>query len=1003
MADQVGYSNTILIDCNRLHSEQAKAGNNTNPALFTNKTGHGIQVKAGDKMSVYSSFISEIGAGADAIEFKGENFNKKRSITYTNVLNLHPINACNDKPQGFERCQASNVTEEIEVKDNECTLLINYYKTANGEGHVHQPRRFFLNNVSGYDYNLWTSEDNVGHGRPFSFKFNHKGNTIPYVSAGMTIETYGIATPQKFFVEDDWMYVDTSLPQNSFIKKRTDGTKYKIFIAEDTRYGIQSNGDNDPTSVISPSEREYHEYIERVDIKLDRGFSSPSAIAERITDQLQQSEEPYNLFYHQNILETNVFSASNIPRPISTLQQSKTYKPFYSCNVYNNNELNYLDWTIDNASNGTLLWEASYKYIGHKRPDLWIEGRNLAKSLMTNFWAGNTQLGKAGTGFLWDLEEANFGYETSTNASANIIPLRVLWTKPNLEKFSNFFKEQKYYPELFVNETNHYRGVCNASNSRYLHLNHHSASFTGGMNFNHSAFLGNDMIYTSASHTSFLAGFCSKPLFFDFNPEYEDIYTEGRSWDSGYSFGFAKKYTNASGISYIALTTNKALGWTIAGEKTIAEDYYKFNESSSGVSTKVAKNTLVGFDVHFSAYGTSCIQICDGIAGVEFNNIGTRKLNNLTSAPFFANASANSSVDVIKFGGYSYLGADQPKLAFNTTSNRFEFTDLHSAERIQNDSNAGGKGNDGQEIIPIKATAGDRVYKLNKRLMNTNWTPDMISYQGGTANASANDLSGSLVNYKLSLLNVNIFPFSIMDAMGGIIIKDFGYDSDQWDNGMWGILGFTYDQFNSKRSASNTLTKRISESNKNNLIEAFTNADINAGDTINYSANIFGAKMYGNQIPYPELFVGNTTFDAGTNPSLRGRLYLQVYPAIENEATSISLSAPNLPRKMLRPYYCIRSDVTDDSFYIGSKDSGQPLPVVAVVNKINGDGDFFFQENEGVEHTFTKDKVITNITTSIHDPDQTFSKVNNDSAVIYKITKNIPASFDIISQVMQKK
>ena len=71
MADQVGYSNTILIDCNRLHSEQAKSGNDENPALFTNKTGHGIQVKAGDKMSVYSSFISEIGAGADAIEFKG--------------------------------------------------------------------------------------------------------------------------------------------------------------------------------------------------------------------------------------------------------------------------------------------------------------------------------------------------------------------------------------------------------------------------------------------------------------------------------------------------------------------------------------------------------------------------------------------------------------------------------------------------------------------------------------------------------------------------------------------------------------------------------------------------------------------------------------------------------------------------------------------------------------------------------------------------------------------
>ena len=115
-------------------------------------------------------------------------------------------------------------------------------------------------------------------------------------------------------------------------------------------------------------------------------------------------------------------------------------------------------------------------------------------------------------------------------------------------------------------------------------------------------------------------------------------------------------------------------------------DYYAFNESSSGVNTKVAKNTLIGFDVHFSAYGTSAIQISDGMAGVEFNNIGTRKLNNFTTAGSFGNGSANASVEVIQFGGYSYLGADQPKLGFNTTSNRFEITDLHTAERIQNKS-----------------------------------------------------------------------------------------------------------------------------------------------------------------------------------------------------------------------------------------------------------------------------------------------------------------------------
>lgn len=1012
------YSNTILIDCNRLHSEQAKGSNDENPALFTNKVGHGIQVKAGDTMSVYSSFISEIGAGAGAIEFKGEDFGTTREITYTNVLDLHPINACNDKPMGFERCTASNITENIPVKDNEATILINYYKTANGEGHVHLPRRFFNSDIFGYEYNVWTSEDSVGHGRPFTYQFNPKNNTYPYVSPVMTIQTYGVATPQKFFVEEDFHYYPATLPQYTFIKKRTDGSKYKVFIAEDTRYGMQSNGDNTLKSGISPAEWDYHELIDKIDIKLDKGFSSPSSIAESITNQLQKSEEPKTLFYYQNLLETNVFSASNIPRPISVIQESKTYKPFYSCNFYNNTETGWTYWaesTTNNASlKSALEWESSYKYIAHKRPDLWIKGKKLSKQIGNNFFKyylpslpdiDNLDFGQYGFGFLWDITEANVGYETSTNASANIIPTTLEWTTPNLEALRDFFKEQKNHPELFLNQTNHYRDATTIDNSRFIHLNNHSASFTGGMTFKHSYYLGNDMIYTSTTHASdggFLTGFCSKPLFFDFNPKYEDTLTDGRSWESGYAYGFGKKVSH-NGSEYIAFTTDKGLGWTISGEKTIAEDYYKVNESSSGVSTKIAKNTLAGFDCHFSAYGTCAIQISDGTVLQDFNNIGTRKVYNLTTATHFGNGSANASTEVIKYGGYSYLGADQPKLVFNTTTNKFEITDLHTAERIQNEADAGGVKEDGTKVVEVSATAGDKVYKLNKRLLNTNWTPDMISYQANQMSASANDSTGTSVTYNLSLLNPNITPFSIMDSMSGIIIKDFGYDKKYWDNGIWGILGFTYEQFNSTLSSSNDLTTRVNETNKNQLAFAFTNADINAGDSINYTANIFGAKMYGNQIPYPELFVGNTTMDGGANPSLPPRRYLQVYPAISNIAESISLSAPNLPRKMLRPYYCIRSDITDDSFYIGSKDSGQPLPVVAVVNKINGDGDFFFQENEGVQHTFTKDKVITNITTSIHDPDQSFSKVNNDSAVIYKITKNIPASFDIISQIQQKK
>jgi hypothetical protein len=57
-----GYTDTILVDCNRLNSEEKKGGNTTTPALFTNKIGNGLKLNVGDKVSVHSGFISERGA-----------------------------------------------------------------------------------------------------------------------------------------------------------------------------------------------------------------------------------------------------------------------------------------------------------------------------------------------------------------------------------------------------------------------------------------------------------------------------------------------------------------------------------------------------------------------------------------------------------------------------------------------------------------------------------------------------------------------------------------------------------------------------------------------------------------------------------------------------------------------------------------------------------------------------------------------------------------------------
>ena len=112
-------------------------------------------------------------------------------------------------------------------------------------------------------------------------------------------------------------------------------------------------------------------------------------------------------------------------------------------------------------------------------------------------------------------------------------------------------------------------------------------------------------------------------------------------------------------------------------------------------------------------------------------------------------------------------------------------------------------------------------------------------------------------------------------------------------------------------------------------------------------------------------------------------------------------SAPRMPRKLESPYFCVRSNVLDDSLFIGGFDSGQLYPIIATIPKSNDYGDFFVSLDSSIEFTFSQEKTITEITTSIHNPDMTLATLNNNSSVIYKIIRFRDPNFDIVSQVMK--
>jgi len=121
---------------------------------------------------------------------------------------------------------------------------------------------------------------------------------------------------------------------------------------------------------------------------------------------------------------------------------------------------------------------------------------------------------------------------------------------------------------------------------------------------------------------------------------------------------------------------------------------------------------------------------------------------------------------------------------------------------------------------------------------------------------------------------------------------------------------------------------------------------------------------------------------------------------VVEDAQSIDIRAKNLPKKTTRPYYLIRSNIIQQNNFMNS--SGSILPVIGIVNKINGYQDFYSTENQGVEFTVTKSFVLTSIRTSIHQPDGRLAEVDNNSSVIYKITKNKNLTLNLSDIVLQE-
>jgi len=122
MSSPSGYNQTILLDCNRLSSEEFSASNlaQTDTAIFTNKISNGITLNVGDQVSIQSAHIAQRGAGGQVIQMDGKvlgekeiNFTKTTSSSYIGFFKSTDVDGYSPTGYGYETSENASETVKI--------------------------------------------------------------------------------------------------------------------------------------------------------------------------------------------------------------------------------------------------------------------------------------------------------------------------------------------------------------------------------------------------------------------------------------------------------------------------------------------------------------------------------------------------------------------------------------------------------------------------------------------------------------------------------------------------------------------------------------------------------------------------------------------------------------------------------------------------------------------------------------------------------------------------
>lgn len=938
-----------------------------------------------------------------------------------------------------------NASRTFNINDGETNIIYSPYKTANGEFYATLPRRHVGINhevapafVHSNPYDLFDASDgnyvaskNVGAGAT--------GNVIYNLDGGRPEYNWGFTKACQFCPADYKLVIPNNVETNSeaeggYARRKgmilNDNSRYTIFRAKkvykNSDAALADAGDRTallggPATVTdsAPGTEAYQNAYDLRDpavlyeweqvknvitISSKQGFNKPEDVATEITQQLNLRGDPVikSLIYRMGEVHTNRWAE----KKLYTYYESPCYKG-YSCatSEWDSNlwiQFGMVQDTADVVLDAAQRYMSMYQHIGIKRPDLHLKGRELNPS----------------TGFLI----STIGDAEGIPINAQVFNTGIPWTEVNLNKFTELFDIQGKYDELFTNvvqqgphNNNGYFDIT-PNKHRYLHINGQddhttTAGFAAGQ-YRHcpANSLGYDLYGQNASYVPTTGFFhydntmASYPLFFDYNASTRglglndvgystDIGDGGTSDINQLAYGWARKVRIPSEDSVSGLESFYiGLQFSYTGNGVPEYLYNGFNYIAwAGILGNDGRR--FGWDYHFSAYGNPCMVLYSGLVN-SVNSLNEENCN--TEKRHYKIANSIDDHTAVRNTGAAYnkllLGADSPGLGYDANEERFFFTNLHMSEKLGNPSDAGKIENVNSsgvvvtEGVDANPNADTSVYRVNKVMLGNSYCPNVAPYSANlTINACATQGYPSQV-----LFSNNLESWTPYDAQGGIFIEQVVVPEKYWESNLIGVMGFQYSQFtNDNTSRQITIRDRLNSSNMKFLT---TQAPIRVEDLLSWNKNGYGNSNFG---IIPATAYSRSNDFTITTPVKQTKSFTPVATIVMDEdSDSTRITALELPTKTARPYYAIRSDIIpQNNFYGGNQDlvkataASVNRPVVAVINKTNGYGDFYSAEFNMPVFTNTAKRVITSIKTSVHDPDGSYAKVNNSSSVIYKIIK----------------